>query len=184
MERGLTRGSLGTADAAISNGLAAEYADYVNAIGLKNPSTGSALTLASTSNGYYQSGSYHEYGMSIINDAVTRSNKYNSASVSTYSTTSSDALYSFVSTCKKASKGLGAFDDYDGKSNPENTLFGIDQGDTHLGTEINLALALQAYSGVKSVDFETIWGLGHTEAEDSGTASANFIAWVEACCGN
>jgi hypothetical protein len=61
---------------------------------------------------------------------------------------------------------------------------GIDQGDTHLGTEINLALALQAYSGVKSVDFETIWGLGHTEAEDSGTASANFIAWVEACCGN
>jgi hypothetical protein len=61
---------------------------------------------------------------------------------------------------------------------------GIDQGDTHLGTEINLALALQACSGVKSVDFETIWGLGHTEAEDSGTASANFIAWVEGCCGN
>jgi hypothetical protein len=58
---------------------------------------------------------------------------------------------------------------------------GIDQGDTSLGTETNLALALQNYNGVKSVDFETIWGLGHTEAEDTGTASDNFISWVENC---
>ena len=58
---------------------------------------------------------------------------------------------------------------------------GIKQEDTALSTEINLALALQAYSGVKSVDFETIWGQGHTEAEDSGSASSNFIAWVQEC---
>jgi hypothetical protein len=58
---------------------------------------------------------------------------------------------------------------------------GIDQGDTSLGTETNLALALQNHSGVKSVDFETIWGLGHTEAEDTGSASDNFISWVESC---
>jgi hypothetical protein len=58
---------------------------------------------------------------------------------------------------------------------------GINQGDTSLGTEINLALALQNYSGVKSVDFETIWGKGHTKAEDSGSATDNFISWVEKC---
>ena len=60
---------------------------------------------------------------------------------------------------------------------------GIDQTDTSLSTEINLSLALQNYSGVKSVDFETIWGQGHTTAEDSGdgNANANFITWVEKC---
>ena len=58
---------------------------------------------------------------------------------------------------------------------------GIDQGDAPLNTEIDLALALQNYSGVKGVDFETIWGQGHTQAEDSGDPNTNFIAWVEKC---
>jgi hypothetical protein len=258
---GLTRSSLSTADASISAGLAAEYAKYINAIGLKNPSTSASLTLSSTTNGYYQKGSYYEYVMGVINDAISRYNKYNSANISAYSTTDETALYSFVSNYKKASKGLGAFDDYDGKTNPENTLMGIsgtaghfdsylaslvnsyasgyyssftsdlaktdalgksvntrlmmytplyylvsnstyyngggsgssdvapywrirtgiDQGDTSLCTEINLALALKNYSSVKSVDFETIWGLGHTQAEDSGSADTNFITWVENC---
>jgi len=259
---GLTRGSLGSADAGISKGLAAEFATYVNAIGFKDPSSGNTLTLSSTSNGYYQNGSYYEYVMGVINDAITRYNTYNSANVSLYSTTDTTALYSFVSTYKKASKGLGAFDDYKQKSNPENTLFGIagtaghfdqflaplvstyapsyypsfesdlantnvdadgktvnerlmmytplyylignstyysgggssdvapywrirtgiDQGDTPLCTEIDLALALQNYSSVKSVDFETIWGQGHTMAEDMGDAETNFIAWVQEKC--
>jgi len=61
---------------------------------------------------------------------------------------------------------------------------GIKQQDTALNTEMNLALALQAYSGVQSVDFETIWGQGHTEAEDSGSASSNFISWVQDCVSN
>jgi hypothetical protein len=258
---GLTRSSLSTADQNISKGLAAEFATYINAIGLKNPSTKATLSLSSTSNGYYQKGSYYEYVMGVINDTVTRYNKYNSANISSYSTTDDTALYSFVSAYKKASKGLGAFDDYDGKTNPENTLMGIagtaghfdsylatlvnsyassyyssftsdmadvdavgktvqtrlnmytplyylisnstyysgggsgssdvapywrirtgiDQGDTSLCTEINLALALQNTSNVKSVDFETIWGLGHTQAEDSGSADTNFISWVESC---
>jgi len=260
---GLTRSGLSSADQSISKGLTSEYADYINAIGLKDPSTGNKLTLESTSDGYYQGGSYYQYIMAVINDAVTRYNKYNSASVSTYSTTDASALNSFSSTYKNASKGLGAFDDYDTKGQAENTLMGvagtaghfdkylallintyassyyssfisdlssnnvdavgktvdyrlmmytplyylidnstyysgggsgssdvasywrirtgIDQGDTSLGTETNLALALQNYNGVKSVDFETIWGLGHTEAEDTGTASDNFISWVENC---
>ena len=59
---------------------------------------------------------------------------------------------------------------------------GIDQGDTSLTTEMNLALALEANSNVQDVDFETVWGLGHTTAERTGDAATNFISWVEGCC--
>jgi len=58
---------------------------------------------------------------------------------------------------------------------------GIKQGDTSLCTEINLALALRAY-GIEDVDFETIWDQGHTQAEDTGDATDNFIEWVQQCC--
>ena len=58
---------------------------------------------------------------------------------------------------------------------------GIAQGDCALSTEMNLALALQNYSGVTSVDFETIWGAGHTQAERTGNSTDNFIAWVNEC---
>ena len=60
---------------------------------------------------------------------------------------------------------------------------GINQGDTSLSVEMNLALALQSYDSVKSVDFETVWGQGHTTAERTGSAEENFIAWVNGCCG-
>ncbi|GAA2712159.1 subtype A tannase [Actinoplanes palleronii] len=53
---------------------------------------------------------------------------------------------------------------------------GIMQGDTANATEVNLALALQNYGS--EVDFATVWGLGHTMAERTGEATANFIAWV------
>ena len=58
---------------------------------------------------------------------------------------------------------------------------GITQGDTALCTEIDLALAAAAYSDDTSVDFETVWGQGHTMAERTGSATANFIAWVSEC---
>ena len=58
---------------------------------------------------------------------------------------------------------------------------GINQGDTALCTEINLALAADAYSEDTQVDFETVWGQGHTEAERTGSSVANFIAWVHEC---
>ena len=54
---------------------------------------------------------------------------------------------------------------------------GASQGDTALTTEINLALALENY-GVKDVDFATVWGLQHTEAEITGDSTSNFISWV------
>ena len=59
---------------------------------------------------------------------------------------------------------------------------GIFQGDTAISTELALALALKVYgTPVRSVDFETVWGLGHVEAERTGNASENFIAWVNEC---
>lgn len=33
--------------------------------------------------------------------------------------------------------------------------------------------------GITDVDFETIWGQGHTQAEDEGDGTDNFIEWVE-----
>ncbi|MBR1711507.1 MAG: hypothetical protein IJ719_22230 [Clostridia bacterium] len=58
---------------------------------------------------------------------------------------------------------------------------GINQGDTALCTEIDLALAAEAYAEETQVDFETVWGQGHTEAERTGSATANFIAWIHEC---
>ena len=54
----------------------------------------------------------------------------------------------------------------------------------HYGTgktefSVNLALALQNY-GV-DVDFATVWGQGHVEAERTGNSTDNFIAWVNQC---
>ena len=58
---------------------------------------------------------------------------------------------------------------------------GIEQGDTSLTTEVNLALALRQRSDVANVDFETVWGKGHTTAERSGDSTENLIAWIASC---
>lgn len=58
---------------------------------------------------------------------------------------------------------------------------GIAQSDCALSTEVDLALALENYEGVESVDFETIWGAGHTQAERTGSSTDNFVAWVNDC---
>lgn len=58
---------------------------------------------------------------------------------------------------------------------------GIDQGDTASTVETNLALALKKDASVKDVDFETVWGQGHTMAERTGDSTKNFIAWVNKC---
>lgn len=55
---------------------------------------------------------------------------------------------------------------------------GIEQGDTATTVEMNLALALENYDGVDSVDFTTVWNQGHTMAERSGDSTTNFINWV------
>lgn len=55
---------------------------------------------------------------------------------------------------------------------------GIDQTDTALNVETNLALALKQNQQVSSVNFATVWGQGHTEAERTGNYQTNFIKWV------
>lgn len=55
---------------------------------------------------------------------------------------------------------------------------GIEQGDTSLTVETNLALALSRYKGVQDVEFESVWGKGHTTAERVGDSTDNFISWV------
>lgn len=73
--------------------------------------------------------------------------------------------------------------DYYGGENSSNVASywrirtGLSQGDTALTTEVNLALALENY-GVKDLDFATVWGEQHTEAEISGDSTSNFIDWV------
>lgn len=52
---------------------------------------------------------------------------------------------------------MGAFDDLNG------TLFGY------------------AYGNGADVDFETVWGEGHTMAERTGDSTDNFINWVNGC---
>jgi len=54
---------------------------------------------------------------------------------------------------------------------------GIEQGDTALTIEANLALALNSYGNL-DVDFSTVWAQGHTTAERSGNSTTNFISWV------
>ena len=58
---------------------------------------------------------------------------------------------------------------------------GINQGDTAVNTEINLALALEQTAAVEDVDFAMVWGQAHVEAERTGSSVENFIAWVNAC---
>ncbi len=58
---------------------------------------------------------------------------------------------------------------------------GIAQSDTSLTTEVNLALALENYNGVESVDFATVWGQQHVKAERAGNSTSNFIEWVNEC---
>lgn len=75
---------------------------------------------------------------------------------------------------------------YEGYQTSEPAVYwrirtGINQGDTALCTEMNLALAADAYSDKTVVDFETVWGQGHTKAERTGSTTANFIAWVSEC---
>lgn len=58
---------------------------------------------------------------------------------------------------------------------------GIEQGDTASTVEVNLALLLKQYTDVQDVDFETVWGQAHVEAERTGGSTENLIAWINSC---
>jgi hypothetical protein len=62
---------------------------------------------------------------------------------------------------------------------------GIRQNTNSVTTETDLDLALNAYDGVESVDFETVWERDHELAErDDGDGIANFIEWAVSCTKN
>ena len=56
---------------------------------------------------------------------------------------------------------------------------GLWQSDTAVNTEANLVLALTNYGS--TVDYNFVWGQGHTMAETSGEPTSNFITWVNEC---
>lgn len=60
---------------------------------------------------------------------------------------------------------------------------GIEQSDTASTVEVNLALALKQCDDVENVEFETVWGQGHTTAERTGSSTDNFIKWINTCLG-
>ena len=99
--------------------------------------------------------------------------------------TKKDALGSSIATRQNMYNPMyylsDAYSGY-GKSNVANNWrirTGIQQGDTSLNVETNLALALKEIVGKGHVDFKTIWDKQHTMAETSGDPETNFINWVK-----
>ena len=58
---------------------------------------------------------------------------------------------------------------------------GIEQGDTSQCVDVNLYLAVAEKVGNENVEFSTVWGQGHTQAERTGDSTSNFINWVNGC---
>ena len=58
---------------------------------------------------------------------------------------------------------------------------GIEQGDTSQCVDVNLYLAALNKVGSDNVEFSTVWGQGHTQAERTGNSTGNFINWVNNC---
>jgi hypothetical protein len=56
---------------------------------------------------------------------------------------------------------------------------GVDQSDTSLTTEVNLALALAM--GDKDVDFATVWAQGNGSVERFGDSTSDLIQWIASC---
>ena len=117
------------------------------------------LALEESSDGIYQAGSYYEYMKSVIENSL---NNFLADTTFPYDASSSN------------NKGGGPGGDFGGRG-------GRMKSDCALSTEMNLALALENTEGVKDVDFETVWGAGHTEAERTGDSTTNFIEWVNEC---
>ncbi len=66
---GTTRTGLSDEEQSISDGLTAAYAEYINSLGLTD-SEGNVLTLESGEDGRYQSGSYYDYMVSVIEESL------------------------------------------------------------------------------------------------------------------
>ena len=77
-------------------------------------------------------------------------------------------------------------DYYDGAGSSDVAKYwrintGIEQGDTSQCVDVNLYLAVNQKVGSDNVEFSTVWGQGHTQAERTGDSTGNFINWVNNC---
>ncbi len=68
---GVTRSGLSDDEQAISDALAASFADYINQAGIKDE-TGNVLTLEESADGIYQAGSYYDYILGVIEESLNR----------------------------------------------------------------------------------------------------------------
>ena len=59
---------------------------------------------------------------------------------------------------------------------------GLFDTEAPLATASNIVYALRKYDGVTDIAHTPVWGQGHVLAERSGSATANLISWVTACC--
>ncbi|MDO5860383.1 subtype A tannase [Methanobrevibacter sp.] len=77
-------------------------------------------------------------------------------------------------------------DYYDGSGSSDVAKYwrintGIEQGDTSQCVDVNLYLAVNQKVDSQNVEFSTVWGQGHTQAERTGDSTDNFINWVNGC---
>lgn len=66
---GVTRSGLSDDEQAISDALAASFADYINQAGIKDEA-GNVLTLEESADGIYQAGSYYDYILGVIEESL------------------------------------------------------------------------------------------------------------------
>jgi hypothetical protein len=66
---GTTRSGLSDEEQSISDGLTEAYAEYINSLGLTD-TEGNVLTLEAGEDGRYQSGSYYDYMVSVIEESL------------------------------------------------------------------------------------------------------------------
>lgn len=130
----------GTWTRQFSEDMADMYAEYLNALELKD-GQGKKLTLKKSEDGIYTKGSYYKYLVSVIENALSRyladmeegaAKEYVNLLNSGETWVSCDAashtvkvtgMEAFVKYCGSGFRGVGAFDDIN-RSRPENALFG------------------------------------------------------------
>ena len=59
---------------------------------------------------------------------------------------------------------------------------GVQQSETTLTGELNLARALDVYDDVESCEFEAVWDKGFVAAERTGSATSAFLDWLQRIC--
>lgn len=178
---GTTRSGLSDEEQSISDGLTAAYAEYINSLELTD-SEGNVLTLEAGEDGRYQSGSYYDYMVSVIEESL---NNFLADTSFPYDADASSQGH-------QAGMGPGGRDGFGGGPGENKEGYqssnvakyfrintGLWQSDTAVNTEANLVLALQNYGS--DVDYSFVWGQEHTMAERSGDSTTNFIDWVNEC---